>query len=79
MINKEYFKNFLNWFLIILIIIIIIVPYILLVVYLNKKDKKIVLYPTIKIIDIKNNNEPDVNEMANVVEVSKKILQKIRG
>lgn len=79
MINKEYFKNFLNWFLIILIIIIIIVPYILLVVYLNKKDKKIVLYPTIKIIDIKNNNAPDINEMANVVEVSKKILQKIKG
>jgi len=77
-INKELFKNVLNWFLIVLILLIIIIPYVLFVVYLNRKEKKLILYPEIKIVDIKSEDAPDIDDMSSAVSLSKRILEKIK-
>lgn len=64
------------WILVGIAFCIIILPYIVLLIYLNKTNQTLQLYPELKIVSI-TGPETDTASLTEAVDLSKKIIDKI--
>lgn len=64
---------------IIILSMVLLIPFILLYLYLRSQQKTIQTTPTWKIVDVKNNNDIDEENLEKGLEIFKDIINKIES
>ena len=66
-----------RYILYILLLCLLAVPLILLIPYLRSKNKKIIFYPELKIVDIKYGSETDTDEKDDAVKAGEDLTKNL--
>ena len=72
-------KTVFTWIIAIVIILLIFIPFVMMFFYLQKQGKTIVLYPKIKIVEVKNpSNKINKETLEDAVKIGEDFLERIK-